>query len=150
MSCPCSTNLVLSFTADIRLGENRFSGTIPEELYSLTLLWRADLQGNKFNGTFSTSIGQLTNMEILRVSRNQLTGPHPVQLANIARLRLAWLHLNLFTGSVPDQYCLNRGPGFLEFLSSDCGPPGAAATPCACCTNCCDRSSRVCVLQQLN
>ena len=138
---------VFSFTADIRLGENRFSGTIPEEFYSLTLLWRADLQQNRFDGTFSTSIGQLTNMQIIRVSRNQL---YPVQLANIAGLRLAWLHLNLFTGSVPDQYCLNRGPGFLEFLSSDCGPPGVKATPCACCTSCCDRSSRVCVLQQLN
>ena len=113
-------------SVDIRLGENRFSGTMPEELYSLTLLWSADLQGNKFNGTFSTSIGQLTNMQILRVSRNQLTGPHPVQLANIAGLRVAWLHLNLFTGSGPDQYCLNRGPGFLEFLSSTWGASDTA------------------------
>jgi len=133
--------------ADLRLAENNFGGKIPDPIYSLTQLTRLDLQRNRFSGTFSTRIGNLAALEILKVSRNQLTGPMPVEISQLSGLRLAWLHLNRFTGSVPTEYCNNRGVGLLQFLSSDCGPDAAPSTPCACCSNCCDRVTGVCLLQ---
>jgi hypothetical protein len=109
-------------------------------------LLRLELSDNALTGTISTRIGLLRLLTDFRVRRNKLTGTIPLQLGSLNALRIMWLHMNLLEGAVPENVCNNVGPGFLEFLNADCGPEENPATPCACCTGCCDRVTEICLL----
>ena len=43
--------------ADLRLSDTELKGTIPEELYDLSLLNRLDLYSSSFSGTISSRLG---------------------------------------------------------------------------------------------
>jgi hypothetical protein len=98
------------------------------------------------SGSISSRIGDLSSLVSFRVRGNQLTGTIPAEIGRLRNLRLAWLHLNQFSGSIPSQICAGVAPGKLEFLNADCGPIGAPAQECECCSGCCDRNTELCQL----
>ena len=140
---------------NLRLSENKLTGTIPEELYELTRLSFLDLQKNYheedkpdygLSGTISTNVGKLTDLISLQYSFNRLTGTIPTEVTNLSRMRLFWTHINLLSGSMPQQICQRVGPGNLEFLQTDCGPEISPVVDCLCCSACCDRDTGICLL----
>ena len=131
---------------DLRFFGSDIRGTIPEELYNLHQLSRLELYDMNLDGTLSTRIGELTNLVDLRLRKNGLTGTIPTEVANLDIATLVWVHLNKFEGSVPNEICDNRG-GSLRYLGADCGPESSPSNPCSCCTNCCDRATDFCLIQ---
>lgn len=63
--------------------ENQFSGTIPEDLYNLSLLLSFSIDKNRLTGTISPSVGQLSNLLFLQVSTNDFTGTIPSEVGNL-------------------------------------------------------------------
>ncbi|PHT48838.1 hypothetical protein CQW23_13046 [Capsicum baccatum] len=71
----------------LSLGQNKLTGSIPEELERVTSLCCLDLNGNEFEGSFPTVIEKFQELEILNLavgkstiislSRNKLSGPIP-------------------------------------------------------------------------
>jgi len=78
--------LVAIGTENLEIYENKFTGTIPEELYNLTQMFSFDVNFCRLSGTLSTRIGQLTKMERFRVSGNDLTGTIPAEVANLTSI----------------------------------------------------------------
>jgi Leucine-rich repeat (LRR) protein len=133
--------------SELRISNNRIYGTIPEQLWdNKTQLLKLDLNDLLLSGTLSSRIGELSSLISIRIRRNRLTGTIPTELALLPNLRLAWLHLNQFTGAIP----MCNGPRFLDYLNADCGPDGAPAQECTCCTGCCDRNTELCQLTDDN
>lgn len=133
--------------SELRISNNRIYGTIPEQLWdNKTQLLKLDLNDLLLSGILSSRIGELSSLISIRIRRNRLTGTVPTELALLPNLRLAWLHLNQFTGAIP----MCNGPRFLDYLNADCGPDGAPAQECTCCTGCCDRNTELCQLTDDN
>lgn len=66
---------------------NSIQGSIPEELYELTLLEEIYLYQNQLTGTISSKIGDLNNVTTIHLSQNLLTGsiPESLRSGNISR-----------------------------------------------------------------
>lgn len=64
----------------------QLTGTIPEEIYSLTHMISFDVNWCRLTGTLSTRIGQLTKMERFRVSSNDLTGTIPLEVSSLSSI----------------------------------------------------------------
>jgi Leucine-rich repeat (LRR) protein len=87
----CALTLLLTrcsslLTENMEIYENQFTGTIPEEIYSLTQMTSLDVNLCRLTGTLSTRIGQLTKMQRFRVSTNDLTGTIPEETANLTSI----------------------------------------------------------------
>jgi hypothetical protein len=124
-------------------GNVGISGSIPEELYTLTQLTNLELNEMSLTGTLSPSVGNLTALEYLRVSDNQLTGTIPTELANLVDALEIFIHINEFEGRVPDEIC-NLKTSFgseLINLQADCSPSTSPPNPCLCCNACCTRGT---------
>jgi hypothetical protein len=135
--------------------ENKFTGTIPSEVGRLSRCIDFRIHTNPgitgpipdLNETLSTRVGELVELIQLRVSTNRLTGSIPSEIQKLTKLRFFWSHLNLFNGSMPNEICDNRAPGGdLVGLQTDCNPPDNPGVSCRCCTSCCDRDSKLCLL----
>ena len=66
----------------LHLRGTHLTGTIPEELGSLTNLKSLALSGNQLTGTIPEELGNLTNLKSLSIWDNQLTGTIPEELGN--------------------------------------------------------------------
>jgi Leucine-rich repeat (LRR) protein len=133
---------------DFRIHANPgITGPIPDEIFNMKRLKRLDLYEMDLNETLSTRVGELVELTQLRVSTNRLTGSIPSEIQKLGSLALFWSHLNLFNGSMPNEICNNRAPGGkLTGLQTDCNPPDSPGVSCKCCTSCCDRDSKLCLL----
>ena len=131
--------------SDLGLSHNTLTGTIPEELYSLSLLSSLDLKDTWIEGPISTKIGQFTNLIALFLRNTKLSGTIPTELGLLKSLQLAWLHLTELSGLMPLEVCMNTGVGLLHFLQTDCNPESAPSVDCICCTACCDRVTKICL-----
>eukprot|EP00980_Cylindrotheca_fusiformis_P015861 scaffold4637_cov128-Cylindrotheca_fusiformis.AAC.32 len=89
-------------------------GTIPDELFQLTLLENLYLSHNGLSGTLSTKFGNLKMLQHLYMFGNKLTGLLPTELGQIAKLKSLSLGENEFVGKVPRQI---MGLPLLEILS---------------------------------
>jgi Leucine-rich repeat (LRR) protein len=121
----------LANLTNLRLDETDLSGTIPTQLFSLTMLrymplidmealscsiptwigqWhRLESLDNYSNplltGSLPTEVGWLTMLTRLQVFFNdQLGGPLPSELGNLSRLRELRLFHNDFTGKLPSEH----------------------------------------------
>ena len=133
---------------DLRLYDTALSGTVPEEIFDLTLLWRFDLHTSNFTGTISPRIGNLTSLSIFRINNNGFTGPLPTELESLPSLKTLNFSFNRFNGSVPIGLCDMKAPdGSLQFLEADCRPDPISGLPlvtCECCDSCCSPDSEEC------
>jgi hypothetical protein len=72
-------------TEDLEIYKNNLTGTIPEELFSLTKMTSLDVNDCQLlTGTLSTRVGQLSQMQRFRVSRNQMVGSIPTEIVNLS------------------------------------------------------------------
>jgi hypothetical protein len=104
-----SSNLVLSaLLEDVRLHDNRLSGTIPSWLLSRPTLRAIVANNNQFNGSLpqdDSVLQEALSLSVLDLSNNSLTGPLPNNLftsvAAQSTLQFLYLENNQFTGALP-------------------------------------------------
>ena len=102
--------------AELRLGNNNLSGTMPAELGDLSKLTVLDLYKNKLTGTIPPELGNLNNLTHLNLYRNWsgdessgltgwsgLSGEIPSELGNLSNLTELNLYFNRLTGAVPPE-----------------------------------------------
>ncbi|KAI0524085.1 hypothetical protein KFK09_003449 [Dendrobium nobile] len=93
-SCKQLTQLGLKF--------NKFMGTIPKEIFSITSLSIGiNLSNNLLTGLLSIDVGLLVNLEFIVLSNNKLSGQIPSQLAQCVQLKYLFIDNNLFQGNIP-------------------------------------------------
>jgi len=87
---PGTLSYEIETTASLVLKNNpeKFNGSIPTEIYSLTKLTKLDLSGNGFVGTIPSGIEKLTDLEELTITGNRLQGPLPEALTSLSNLRV--------------------------------------------------------------
>ncbi|PRP78274.1 LRR receptor-like serine/threonine-protein kinase GSO1-like [Planoprotostelium fungivorum] len=90
----------MSNLRSIDLSVNRFSGTIPS-LYHCDLLRSINLSHNLFSDTFTSLWGVAEDLEVLDLSHNQLYGQLPSSLGNIPNLKELYIDYNGFGGEIP-------------------------------------------------
>lgn len=83
---------------EVRLSNNRISGSMPSELLKLSALKTLYMSNNYFNGTIPSSIASLSSIEVLDFSQNDLTGHLPTELGSLTTLRVVNLSENLLSG----------------------------------------------------
>ncbi|KAI8015564.1 Receptor-like protein 35 [Camellia lanceoleosa] len=79
------------------------TGSIPEEIGSLSKLTELDLPGNNLEGLIPSSIGQLTNLTWLDLSSNRLSGPIPSSIGQLTNLTGLDLSSNRLSGPIPSE-----------------------------------------------
>ncbi|KAJ1381000.1 Serine-threonine/tyrosine-protein kinase, catalytic domain [Sesbania bispinosa] len=86
----------------LHLGMNRFSGTIPEEIFQLSSLTTLYLTGNSLHGSLPPGVNNMEQLETMDISDNQLSGGSiPNSLGDIASLETLDLSSNNLTGPIP-------------------------------------------------
>ena len=86
----------------IDLSSNNLTGSLPDEIGNLEVLWTLNLYNNELTGEIPVSIGKLTELRNLDLSQNQLTGGLPSELGNMQNLVYSYLSNNQLTGTVPE------------------------------------------------
>ena len=82
------------------LSENQLSGTIPSSLGGLNLVI-LDLYRNRLSGTIPSSLGGPPNLKWLVLAENQLSGSIPSSLGGLRNLELLHLAYNQLSGTIP-------------------------------------------------
>nr|XP_027095357.1 receptor-like protein EIX2 [Coffea arabica] len=83
------------------LNDNRFTGTIPEDLCKLENLSFLDLSNNLLSGRVPLCLGNLRDLWILDLANNTLSGQIPSSLGNLWQLYALHLNGNKFVGKLP-------------------------------------------------
>ena len=78
---------------------------------------RLELANKGLTGTIPEELATLTNLENLALWGNQLTGPIPPVLGHLAKLNTLWMSSNLLTGPIPSQWGDPSGPSPLAALT---------------------------------
>ncbi len=87
---------------EIQIGPNNLSGTLPQEIGSLTALKRLEISGNdKLEGQLPSSVSNLEALEWLILPGNQLEGAIPPEVGNLNQLTGLALSENQMVGSIP-------------------------------------------------
>lgn len=90
---------------ELRLTQNRLSGTIPEELGGLAELETLTFFANQLSGSIPSALGNLASLGTLWLSSNDFTGPIPPELGDLANLWQLGLAGNSLSGTVPAGSC---------------------------------------------
>jgi hypothetical protein len=86
----------------IRLGNNEFSGPIPEDVWFVQFLNVLDLNNNSISGSISPAVADAGHLNTLYLGRNKLKGEIPEELFLAPQLSLLELQLNPgLNGSLP-------------------------------------------------
>ncbi|VAI55583.1 unnamed protein product [Triticum turgidum subsp. durum] len=85
----------------LNLGNNKFTGVIPQEIGQLKALLYLNLRSNNFYGEIPQSIGNLTNLQRLDLSNNHLTGEIPAALEILHFLSEFNISNNDLEGPIP-------------------------------------------------
>ncbi|KAL3787345.1 hypothetical protein HJC23_004370 [Cyclotella cryptica] len=84
--------------------ENKFSGTLSEEITTLEYLRILTLTNNSLSGAIPNNWTNSSLLESFLVSGNKLTGSLPDTIASSPKLRKLQLANNLLSGSIPSSY----------------------------------------------
>ncbi|KAK2639186.1 hypothetical protein Ddye_026981 [Dipteronia dyeriana] len=85
----------------LNLGDNFFSGEIPDCWMNWNFLTVLNLGNNKFSGNLPISMGTLTSLQSLHLRENNFSGTIPVSLKNCTSLLALDIGENEFVGNVP-------------------------------------------------
>ncbi|WVZ96907.1 hypothetical protein U9M48_042487 [Paspalum notatum var. saurae] len=77
------------------------SGTLSDDIASLTELRILELSSNSLDGPLPAAIGKLVKLEYLALTNCGFSGPVPSELGNLSQLTFLALNTNKFTGSIP-------------------------------------------------
>jgi hypothetical protein len=83
------------------MSQNRLSGELPSQLFTLQYLENIDLSNNQYTGNIDTRYHLLPSLEILRLSGNNHTGAINLQFAQMPNLRTLDLSGNNLTEGIP-------------------------------------------------
>ncbi|VAI55589.1 unnamed protein product [Triticum turgidum subsp. durum] len=86
---------------ELNLGNNKFTGVIPQEIGQLKALLYLNLSSNNFYGEIPQSIGNLTDLQKLDLSNNHLTGEIPAALEILHFLSEFNISNNNLEGPIP-------------------------------------------------
>ncbi|KAI8015558.1 Receptor-like protein 35 [Camellia lanceoleosa] len=79
-----------------------FTGSIPEEIGSLSKLTRLDLSTNyHLEGLLPLTLGNLTQLVQLHISNTNISGPIPSSIGQLTNLTSLYLYSNQLNGSIP-------------------------------------------------
>ncbi|XP_021738220.1 probable LRR receptor-like serine/threonine-protein kinase At1g34110 [Chenopodium quinoa] len=96
----------------LSLGENQFSGLLPENLTNFTQLKHLDLHDNNISGEIPSFLSSLSSLQTLSLRNNSLTGSIPSDLANLTHLQILDLSNNKLVGDIPSR--LGDFPGMIN------------------------------------
>ncbi|KAL6286488.1 hypothetical protein ACE6H2_010878 [Prunus campanulata] len=88
----------LSFLVDLRLRNNSFHGTLPQELSYLHLLKLISF-GHNFMGTIPSWFGSFPKLETFNLYGNQFSGSIPTSIFNLSSLQVTNLNNNQLSGT---------------------------------------------------
>ncbi|XP_073006943.1 probable LRR receptor-like serine/threonine-protein kinase At1g53440 isoform X1 [Typha latifolia] len=91
----------LTFLSSIDFSRNYLNGSIPTKWASLPLT-HLSLQGNRISGSIPEEIGSITALQNISLEGNQLQGPIPASLGNLLNLNRLFLSANNLSGELPD------------------------------------------------
>lgn len=94
----------LSSLRTLNIGENGFTGTLPEELYTLTNLTSLDLRYTNLCGKISPDIGALSRLINFIAGNTEMSGTLPEQLFSLGELQTLDLSFGNFTGSLSESF----------------------------------------------
>ena len=108
---------------ELRLENNRLSGSIPAELRELSQLRVLDLGDNDLSGSIPPGLVDLGHLESLSLRGNRLAGDIPPELGRLSQLKVLDLGRNELVGEVPQELAelanltrLSLGNNFLSGL----------------------------------
>ncbi|GJM90239.1 hypothetical protein PR202_ga06500 [Eleusine coracana subsp. coracana] len=89
-------------TAVLKVGHNKLSGTLPNELFNATSLEHLSLNNNALQGTLDGAlIPQLINLATLDLEGNNLSGKIPDYIGQLKKLEVLHLGWNKMYGELP-------------------------------------------------
>ncbi|GLT56888.1 hypothetical protein SLA2020_299020 [Shorea laevis] len=89
-------------TLHFHLGQNKFSGEIPEQIFSSNMaLIHLLLDGNKLTGPIPSTLGLVQALLVVRLDNNSLSGNVPSNLNNLTNLTDLYLSNNKLNGTLP-------------------------------------------------
>ncbi|GJM90233.1 hypothetical protein PR202_ga06493 [Eleusine coracana subsp. coracana] len=91
------SNLVI-----LDLGENKFSGQIPDSIGQLQRLQEIHLGYNSMSGELPPSLSNCTNLEVINLKNNNFRELTQVNFSNLPNLKTLDLRQNNFTGTIPE------------------------------------------------
>ena len=86
---------------ELRLTQNRLSGSIPAELGGLAELRSLSFFLNQLSGSIPSDLSNLANLRVLWLSVNDLSGPIPAALGDLANVGQLGLAGNALSGTIP-------------------------------------------------
>jgi hypothetical protein len=111
--------LILSRLQFLDLSSTGRTGTIPEELNTLTLLSSLVLENNSFNGTLPSDLFFLPFLTVLTLGINDLTGAIPNEIGNAALMIRMNLERNQLVGTMPTSIGLLTSLALFTFSYND-------------------------------
>ncbi|XP_027151236.1 receptor-like protein EIX2 [Coffea eugenioides] len=87
--------------SSLLLNDNRFTGTILEDLCKSENLSELDLSNNLLSGRVPLCLGNLRELWVLNLANNSLSGQIPSSLGNLRRLDALHLNGNKLVGKLP-------------------------------------------------
>jgi len=93
----------LTLLEDIRIFGNSLTGILPAEIGDLTSLTYLAIQENNFIGALPTTIGNLVLLERWFADENEFSGPLPSEIGNLVNLAVWFAEDMALSGSVPSE-----------------------------------------------
>ncbi|CAM8906052.1 unnamed protein product [Rhodiola kirilowii] len=94
----------LSTLVHLNLSWNSFSGPFPSHIFDLHQLKTLDINHNNFDSTFPIGISKLQFLKIFDAYSNSFVGPLPEDIATLTRLEKLNLSGSYFDGTIPTIY----------------------------------------------
>uniref|UniRef100_A0A453ND95 LRR receptor-like serine/threonine-protein kinase n=1 Tax=Aegilops tauschii subsp. strangulata TaxID=200361 RepID=A0A453ND95_AEGTS len=99
-----------AFPKVLNLGNNKFTGVIPEEIGQLNSLVILNFSSNSLSGEIPRQLCDLINLRVLDLSSNHLTGIIPSAMKNLHFLSAFNISHNDLEGKIPDGVQLSTFP----------------------------------------